>query len=102
MYTDVLKNVKSCSVSKVPSNIYVSQNKVGLLIVCPDPVTAPPVEPKVVENNNRQYSVQALMMLADLIAPLLDVVYSSEEKDRVVPFLNSIMHHVFPYLRNHR
>ena len=50
----------------------------------------------------RQYSVQALMMLAQLVAPLLDVVYSSDEKDKVLPLLTTIMHHVFPYLRNHR
>ena len=64
----------------------------------------PPVEPVPLssEHNYRQYSVQALVMLADLIAPLLDVIYSSEEKDRVVPFLASIMHNVFPYLKNHR
>ena len=52
--------------------------------------------------NMRQYSVQALVILAELIASLLDVIYSSEEKDKVVPFLNSIMPNVFPYLRNHR
>ena len=52
--------------------------------------------------NMRQYSVQALFILAELIASLLDVIYSSEEKDKVVPFLNSIMPNVFPYLRNHR
>ena len=52
--------------------------------------------------NLRQYSVQALVILAELIASLLDVIYSSEEKDKVVPFLNSIMPNVFPYLRNHR
>jgi len=51
--------------------------------------------------NYQQYSVQALVMLADITAPLLDVVYRSEEKDKVVPFLSTIMHNVFPYLRNH-
>jgi len=63
--------------------------------------TEPQTENKPQELNYRQYSVQALMIIAELIAPLLDVIYSSEEKDKVVPFLNSIMHHVFPYLRNH-
>ena len=54
------------------------------------------------EWNYQQYSVQALMMLADITASLLDVIYRSEEKDKVVPFLSTIMHNVFPYLRNHR
>ncbi len=52
--------------------------------------------------NTRQYSVQALVILAELIASLLDVIYSSEEKEKVVPFLHTIMPNVFPYLRNHR
>ncbi|XP_074662898.1 protein DOP1A-like [Tubulanus polymorphus] len=48
------------------------------------------------------HSVQALALLAELIAPLLDVVYGSDEKDRVVPFLTtSIMYNVFPYLKHH-
>ena len=41
-------------------------------------------------------------MLAELTATLLDVVYRSEEKERVVPFIHNILHNVFPYLRNHR
>ncbi|XP_070189330.1 protein DOP1A-like isoform X2 [Littorina saxatilis] len=48
-----------------------------------------------------KYSVQALMLLAELTAPMLDVVYSSEEKDKVVPFLTTLLHNVFPYLRHH-
>ena len=48
------------------------------------------------------YQQQALMMLADITASLLDVIYPSEEKDKVVPFLSTIMCNVFPYLRNHR
>ncbi len=50
----------------------------------------------------RQYSVRALVMLAELSASLLDVIYASDEKDKVLPFLNSVMPNVFPYLRNHR
>lgn len=37
-----------------------------------------------------------------LTAPLLDVIYSSEEKDKVAPFLSTLLYNVFPYLRNHR
>lgn len=47
------------------------------------------------------YSVAALSVLAELLAPLLDVLYMSEEKERVVPLLTNIMAHVIPYLRNH-
>ena len=47
------------------------------------------------------YSVAALSVLAELLAPLLDVLYVSEEKDKVVPLLTNIMAHVIPYLRNH-
>ena len=40
--------------------------------------------------------------LYQLMAPLLDMVYGSDEKDKVVPLLTSIMHNVTPYLKNHR
>lgn len=52
-------------------------------------------------NNTQYYSVQALCVLAEFLAPVLDVVYASEEKEKVVPLLNSIMYYVTPYLRNH-
>ncbi|UYV67369.1 DOPEY1 [Cordylochernes scorpioides] len=46
-------------------------------------------------------SVQALHILAEFLAPVLDVVYVSEEKERVVPLLTNIMYYVTPYLRDH-
>ena len=52
--------------------------------------------------SNSKYSVHALTLLSELTAPMLDVVYSSEEKDKVVPFLATLLHNVFPYLRHHR
>ncbi|XP_069939325.1 protein DOP1A isoform X4 [Cherax quadricarinatus] len=52
-------------------------------------------------NDPSIYSVAALSVLAELLAPLLDVLYVSEEKDKVVPLLTNIMAHVIPYLRNH-
>ncbi|KAK3576489.1 hypothetical protein CHS0354_034162 [Potamilus streckersoni] len=58
-------------------------------------------EPDPSTNLDSKYSVQALMLLAELMAPLLDVIYSSDEKDKVAPFLATIMYSVFPYLRNH-
>ncbi|XP_069103129.1 protein DOP1A-like isoform X2 [Argopecten irradians] len=59
------------------------------------------VDPKLTSVVDSKYSVQALSILAELTSPLLDVVYSSEEKDKVAPFLTTIMYNVFPYLRNH-
>ncbi|XP_013389897.1 LOW QUALITY PROTEIN: protein dopey-1-like [Lingula anatina] len=56
----------------------------------------------VLSSSHAQYSVQALVMLAETIASVLDIVYGSDEKDKVVPFLNAnIMYHVFPYLKHH-
>ncbi|KAG0718742.1 Protein dopey-2 [Chionoecetes opilio] len=52
------------------------------------------------KDNASVYSVAALSVLAELLAPLLDVLYVSE-KDKVVPLLTNIMAHVVPYLCNH-
>lgn len=77
------------------------------------------------------YSVQALVLLAEvgclggyfdfffvynlcmffnltshravqILAPLLDMVYRSDEKEKAVPLISRIMYYVFPYLKNHR
>ncbi|XP_046668094.1 protein dopey-1 homolog isoform X3 [Homalodisca vitripennis] len=48
-----------------------------------------------------QYSVAALTVLAQLLAPLLDVSYGSQEKERVVTLLTTLMYNVTPYLKNH-
>ncbi|XP_054637184.1 protein dopey-1 isoform X6 [Dunckerocampus dactyliophorus] len=48
------------------------------------------------------YSVHALTLLAEVLAHLLDMVFYSDEKERVIPLLVNIMHYVVPYLRNHR
>ncbi|XP_013774408.1 protein dopey-1-like isoform X2 [Limulus polyphemus] len=48
-----------------------------------------------------QYTVQALFVLAEFLIPVLDIVYVSEEKEKVIPLLTSIMYYVTPYLRNH-
>ncbi|KAM3678460.1 protein DOP1B [Ammospiza maritima maritima] len=47
------------------------------------------------------YSVQALSLLAEALASLLDVVYRSDEKDKAVPLISRLLYFVFPYLRNH-
>ncbi|KAI5703359.1 hypothetical protein M8J75_010863 [Diaphorina citri] len=48
-----------------------------------------------------QHSVQALSVLAQLLAPLLDVTYGSQEKERVNTLLTTLMYNVIPYLKNH-
>ena len=48
-----------------------------------------------------QYAVPALTLLGDLLAPLLDIIYNSEEKEKVIPLLHGVMINVIPYLRNH-
>jgi hypothetical protein len=53
-------------------------------------------------NNNLTYSLQALNILAEYLAKTLDIVYKSEEKDRlVVPLLLSLMSNLWPYLKTH-
>ncbi|NXF72355.1 DOP2 protein, partial [Sclerurus mexicanus] len=47
------------------------------------------------------YSVQALSLLAEVLASLLDMVYRSDEKDKAVPLISRLLYYVFPYLRNH-
>ncbi|GFR99136.1 protein dopey 1 [Elysia marginata] len=51
--------------------------------------------------SDSKYSVQALSVLAELTAPMLDVIYSSDEKDKVASFLTTLLYNVFPYLRHH-
>ncbi|XP_041353922.1 protein dopey-1-like isoform X2 [Gigantopelta aegis] len=58
-------------------------------------------EPQLNTSADTKYSVQALTLLAELTAPLLDVVYGSDEKDKISPILSSILYNIFPYLRNH-
>uniref|UniRef100_A0A8C0KPT6 DOP1 leucine zipper like protein A n=1 Tax=Canis lupus dingo TaxID=286419 RepID=A0A8C0KPT6_CANLU len=45
--------------------------------------------------------VHALTLLSEVLAHLLDMVFYSDEKERVIPLLVNIMHYVVPYLRNH-
>ncbi|CAI5772580.1 Dopey_N domain-containing protein [Podarcis lilfordi] len=47
------------------------------------------------------YSVQALSILAEVLASLLDMVYRSDEKEKAVPLISRLLYYVFPYLRNH-
>jgi len=53
-------------------------------------------------NNNLSHSLQALNILAEYLAKTLDIVYKSEEKDRlVVPLLANLMFNLWPYLKTH-
>ena len=36
-----------------------------------------------------------------VLAPLLDMVYRSDEKEKAVPLISRLMYYVFPYLKNH-
>ncbi|XP_076857747.1 protein DOP1B isoform X2 [Brachyhypopomus gauderio] len=47
------------------------------------------------------FSVQALALLAEVLAPLLDMVYRSDEKEKALPLISRLMYYVFPYLKNH-
>uniref|UniRef100_A0A8C3G3C1 DOP1 leucine zipper like protein B n=1 Tax=Cyclopterus lumpus TaxID=8103 RepID=A0A8C3G3C1_CYCLU len=47
------------------------------------------------------YSVQALVLLAEVLTPLLDMVYRSDEKEKAVPLISRLTYYVFPYLKNH-
>lgn len=37
-----------------------------------------------------------------VLAPLLDMIYRSDEKEKAVPLISRLMYYVFPYLKNHR
>lgn len=41
-------------------------------------------------------------LAVQILAPLLDMVYRSDEKEKAVPLISRIMYYVFPYLKNHR
>lgn len=52
--------------------------------------------------SNLSHSLQALNILAEYLAKTLDIVYKSDEKDRlVVPLLYSLMLNLWPYLKTH-
>jgi hypothetical protein len=55
-----------------------------------------------ISSSSSHYSTQALTVMSDVLAPLLDVVFGSEEKDRVTSLLTTVMYNVTPYLKNHR
>ena len=50
---------------------------------------------------NQQYSVQAQSVMALVLANLLDVAFGSQEKDKVVTIITTLMYNITPYLKNH-
>lgn len=50
---------------------------------------------------NQQYSVQAQSVMATVLANLLDVAFGSQEKDKVVQIITTLMYNITPYLKNH-
>jgi len=51
--------------------------------------------------SNAQYSIPAQNVLAQLLAPLLDITFGNQEKERVCTILTMVMYNVTPYLKNH-
>ena len=50
---------------------------------------------------NSQYSVPVILIMAEYLAPMLDMLYLSEEKDKIPSALIYLMYNIFPYLKNH-
>ena len=57
-------------------------------------------DPAAVDNEGCQ-AAAALSVLGSRLAKLLDFVYQSEEKDKTMPLLSTVMHNLVPYLRVH-
>ncbi|XP_031358362.1 protein dopey-1 homolog isoform X3 [Photinus pyralis] len=47
------------------------------------------------------HSVQAQLVLSEILAPILDICFGSSEKDKVNPILTSLMYNIVPYLKTH-
>ena len=66
------------------------------------PVTPPTVLSGSATSYTSSYSTQALYVLAEVLAPVLDMVFGSDEKERMTSFLTTVMYNVTPFLKNHR
>ncbi|XP_058065105.1 protein dopey-1 homolog [Anopheles bellator] len=51
--------------------------------------------------SSQHYSIQAQSILAALLASLLDVAFSSQEKDKVTTIVTGVMYNIVPYLKTH-
>lgn len=68
----------------------------------PEPPVAPPtLISGSTSSNANSYSTQALCVLAEVLAPVLDMVFGSDEKERMTSFLTTVMYNVTPFLKNH-
>lgn len=67
-----------------------------------EPPVPPPTVPSGNTSNTSSYSTQALFVLAEVLAPVLDMVFGSDEKERMTSFLTTVMYNVTPFLKNHR
>jgi hypothetical protein len=47
------------------------------------------------------HATAALTVLGKLLATLLDIIYQSDEKEKLLPLLNIVMYNLVPYLRSH-
>jgi hypothetical protein len=68
----------------------------------PQTATVSPTSNYANGSKTAQYNIQALSVLAKLLAPLQDLIYRSEDKERVIPLLTSLLANVIPYLKHHR
>ncbi|XP_056647831.1 protein dopey-1 homolog [Diorhabda sublineata] len=50
---------------------------------------------------NSSHSVQAQLLLSEILAPILDICFGSSEKDKVNNILVSLMCNIVPYLKTH-
>ncbi|XP_035911757.1 protein dopey-1 homolog isoform X2 [Anopheles stephensi] len=51
--------------------------------------------------SSQHYSIQAQSILANILASLLDVAFSSQEKDKVTAIVTGVMYNIVPYLKTH-
>uniref|UniRef100_A0A182SUM3 DOP1-like C-terminal domain-containing protein n=1 Tax=Anopheles maculatus TaxID=74869 RepID=A0A182SUM3_9DIPT len=51
--------------------------------------------------SSQHYSIQAQSILANILASLLDVAFSSQEKDKVTTIVTGVMYNIVPYLKTH-
>jgi len=53
------------------------------------------------EGGEPSHAAEALSLLADQLSTLLDITWQSEEKDKVLPLLTTVMYNLTPYLHHH-
>lgn len=52
-------------------------------------------------NAASQYSVPAQLLLADVLLPLLDIVFRNQDKEKLNVLFINVMYNLTPYLKNH-